>query len=204
MSTKEGQQVWRSLASGGGAYVGNEDRHLVFRSLAGDFSAFEDLYTRHGGRVVGYFLRLGFATHDAEDLCQEVLLRAFKSLRTFDTRRGTFSTWLRAISRNVARRRWGRRTDVESFDPILAEEMFVAGDRERQSPEAREENAAVRDCVELLPAELGRIVRLRYIDGRTTRGIAKVTGIPEATVRSRLAESQARLARCLGAKGVLK
>lgn len=183
--------------------MSEEDRHLVWRHQAGDYSAFEELHARHGRRVTAYLLRSGFARPEAEDLCQEVFLRAFKSLGSFDADRGALGTWLGAIARNVARRQWRRRAGPESFDPELAEEMFAA-DNPRAAPEAREELQAVRDCVSALPAELGRIVRLRYIDARTTRGIAEVTGIPEATVRARLDEAKGMLARRLREKGVLE
>ena len=184
--------------------MNSEDRHLIERGLAGEAPAHAELHARHGGRVVAYFLRSGFSATDAEDLCQEVFLRAFRSLATFDADKGALATWLGAIARNVARRRWARRAQPDSFDPELAEEMFAAADNPGHSPEAREELQAVRDCVEALPAELGRIVRLRYVEGRTTRGVAAATGIPEATVRSRLTECRGLLERCLRGKGILE
>ena len=183
--------------------MSEDDRHLVWRQQAGDYSAFEELHARHGRRVTAYLLRSGFSRSEADDLCQEVFLRAFKSLGSFDADRGSLGTWLGAIARNVARRQWRRRARPEGFDGELAEETFAA-DNPRAAPEVREELQAVRDCVAALPAELGRIGRLRYIDARTTRGIAEVTDTPEATVRARLAEAKGMVERCLRGKGVLE
>jgi RNA polymerase sigma-70 factor (ECF subfamily) len=156
------------------------------------------------GRVRAYLLRSGFGPADADDLAQETFLRAFRSLATFEVERGSFVRWLGAIARNVARRRWHRRREPDSFDPELAEEMFAAPDNPGESPEAREEFQAVRACVDALPAELARIVRLRYVEGRTTRGVSAAAGLPEATVRLRLKEACALLAECLRGKGFLE
>ena len=82
--------------------------------------------------------------------------------------------------------------------------MLAAPDNPGRSAAAREEADAVRDCIDALPDELARVVRLRYVAGRTTRGIAGATGIAEATVRLRLTEALRRLRRCLAAKGVLE
>lgn len=186
------------------ALVGDSGLELISRCLGGDARAFEELYAAYAGRVAGYFLRSGFRPADADDLTQETFVRAFRSLDTYDERRGSFPLWLSAIAKNVARRSWSRRAEAEGFDPELAEEMFAAPENPSQTPEAREETGAVRDCVSVLPAELGGIVRLRYIEGKTTRGIAAFTGIPEATVRLRLKEAQALLEQCLKGKGFLK
>ena len=187
-----------------GNTVTDRDQEIIDLALAGDESAFERLYAAHAGRVKGYLLRCGFAPGDADDLTQEVFLRTFGSLTTFDPDRGSFRTWVGAIARNVARKQWSNRPRWDMFDPELAEEMFPAQDNPGHSPAAREEFQAVRACVEALPPELANLVRLRYEDGRALRSIARATGIPEATVRSRLAEGKAMIAHCLRAKGILQ
>ena len=179
------------------------ERQLVRRAQAGEPAAFTALHAAHAGRVRAYFLRSGFASADADDLAQDVFLRAFRSLGTYDEQRGSVAGWLGAIARNVARRQWGRRSRGELFDPELAEEMFPAEDDPRESPEALEEFQAVRFCVDALPPELARLVRLRYVEGRTTRGVAEAAGVPESTVRVRLAEARELLARCMREKGFL-
>jgi len=187
-----------------GAGLDDDQRQTIARAAAGDAEAFAALHAAHAGRVRAYLLRSGFADAAAADLSQETFLRAFKSLRTFDGGRGSFAGWLGAIARNVARRQWQRRKAPENFDPDLAEEMFAAGDDPAASPEVREEIEAVRACVDALPAELARLVRLRYVAGRTTRGIAAETDIPEATVRLRLAEAGELLQRCLARRGIVE
>jgi len=184
--------------------VDEREAELVLRCLSGETSAFEALYGAHAGRIAAYFLRSGFARADADDLTQETFTRAFRSLGTFDADRGAFRPWLATIARNVARKRWGRRAEPGNFDPELAEDVLAGADNPQTAAQQAEEIDAVRDCVSRLPEQLGRIIRLRYVEGRSTRGVAAATGIPEATVRSRLGEAYERLARCLAAKGVME
>jgi len=184
--------------------VSEEERELTARVLAGEAGAFEALHAAHAGRVRAYLRRTGFSGADADDLAQEAFLRAFRSMRSFDPSRGSFRLWLGTIARNVARSRWHRRSQPESFDPDLAEEIFAAPANPRDAPEGREEAEAVRGCVDALPPELSRVVRLRYVESRTTRGIAEATGLPEATVRLRLKEATDILAACMKEKGFLQ
>jgi len=177
---------------------------LIARCLRGDDAAFTALHAEHAGRVKAYFLRQGFTGPDADDLTQQVFVRVFKSFRTFDRSRGTFSQWLGAIARNVARKHFRRRTQPQSFDPELAEEMFAAMENPTGRVELREEIDALSQCIEALPAELARVIHLRYVQARTTRGIAALLGMPEATVRLRLKEAAGLLQGCLKAKGIFE
>ena len=180
-----------------------QDTGLIQRCLKGEARAYETLYHAHAGRVAAYFLRSGFVHADADDLTQETFVRAFRALGTFDAARGTFRRWLAEIARNVARTHWARRKQVELFDAELAEKTFLAVENPSETPEAREELAALSDCVGRLPEELWQVVRLRYVEARTLRGVAEAANMPEATVRLRLKEAMALLGRCLKQKGLL-
>lgn len=172
------------------------------RPPEGEAIAFTQVYARHEGRVKAYFRRRGFGPADAEDLTQEVFVRIFKSLHTFDAARGPLGPWLATVVRNVARRRWQRRTPADGLDPEMAEALLAAPEDPAGSPEAREQVAALAGCIESLPPDLARMVRLRYVEGLTTRGIADATRMAEATVRLRLSEAKELLERCLKGKGV--
>jgi RNA polymerase sigma-70 factor (ECF subfamily) len=163
---------------------------------------FDRLYADHLGRVRAYLGRCGFAGADVDDLAQEVFVRAFQSRHTFDPSRGPVGPWLGAIAHNVARRQWGRRAQPDLFDPSLAAEVFAAPENPGPTPEAQDALAALRACLETLPPDLRNIVRLRYVEGRTTRGVAEAARTAEATVRLRLDEAKTLLARCLKGKGV--
>jgi RNA polymerase sigma-70 factor (ECF subfamily) len=178
------------------------DLELIGRCAAGDRRAFDALYAAHAGRVRAYLRRQGFAAADVDDLGQETFVRVFKSLATFDAARGTFRQWLGAVARNVARRHWQRRAAPQSFDPELADELFAADEPPGTSAAEREHLAAVTACVGELPRAAAALVRLRYVEGRTTRAIAEAVGLPEATVRLRLKEALAALAAHLRARGV--
>jgi len=182
--------------------VDDEQRQVIERAVSGDEGARKALYDAHARRVKAYFLRSGFAEADADDLVQETFVRAFRSLATYDAARGEFRAWLAAIARNAARRRWSARPAPESFDPELAEQTLTAPDNPGESAERLEEIDAVRGCIGELPGELKRVIRLRYVEGRTTRGIAAAVDRPEATVRLRLEEARRLIERCLRGKGV--
>ncbi|MDP6636538.1 MAG: sigma-70 family RNA polymerase sigma factor [Phycisphaerae bacterium] len=180
------------------------EQQLVSRSLAGEESACRQLYQAHAGRVAAYFRRSGFDSSLTADLTQETFVRVFSSLGGYDPERGAFGAWLSAIARNVARKCWRRRTTANTFDPELADAMFAIPAEASSTPEQREENSAVAECVSHLDQQLGELVRMRYVRGMTTRGIAAEAGMPEATVRSRLGEALDCIARCLRGKGIVQ
>jgi len=101
------------------AIAGIESRRppdsLVARAKTGDFSAFEELYRKHVGRVYALCLRMTADPARAEDHTQEAFVRAWKSLHSFREESG-FPTWLRRVTVNVVlgdRRSRGRREDRE-------------------------------------------------------------------------------------------
>jgi RNA polymerase sigma-70 factor (ECF subfamily) len=179
----------------------SRETEWIARWLTGDNAALARLYESHAGWLRAYLRRRGFAAADADDLAQEVFVRVLKSLHTFDARRGAFVPWLAAIARNVARKSWGRRPSPDHLDPEMAEAVFAAAEN-ADKPETREEIEVLRDCISALPPDLAKIVRLRYVEGMTTRSIATAENLPEATVRLRLDEAKAALERCLKSKGV--
>ncbi|MBL7220634.1 MAG: sigma-70 family RNA polymerase sigma factor [Phycisphaerae bacterium] len=180
------------------------EQQLISRSLAGEESACRQLYQGYAGMVAGYFRRSGFDRSLAADLTQETFVRVFGSLGGYDQARGAFGAWLSAIARNVARKYWRRRTATNTFDPELADAMFAIPAEASSTPEQREEMSAVADCVARLDKRLGELIRLRYVRGMTTRGIASEAGMPESTVRSRLGEALDCIARCLQGKGIVQ
>jgi RNA polymerase sigma-70 factor (ECF subfamily) len=183
--------------------VNARDADIVARCLKGYETAYADLYTTHAGKVRVYLLRCGFAPADADDLTQETFLRVFRSLRGFDVARGSFTTWISAIARNVARKRWRKLAQPENFDPQLAEETFAVDEHTGASAATilKEEFEAVEDCISRLDETLGQIVLLRYVEGLTTRGIGQAVQLPEATVRLRLTEAKGLLLGCMQEKG---
>lgn len=189
-------------AKGYAIIVNARDADIVARCLKGYETAYADLYTTHAGKVRAYLLRCGFAPADADDLTQETFLRVFRSLRGFDVARGSFTTWLSALARNVARKFWRKLAQPENFDPQLAEESFAVDESTGSSAATilHEEFAALKDCIARLDELLGQIIHLRYVDGLTTRSIGETVNIPEATVRLRLNEARGLLLECMQGK----
>jgi len=178
------------------------DESIVSTCLTGDAAGFEAIHAAHARRVMAYLRRSGFRQHDAEDLCQETFVRVFRHLHSFDASRGSLGGWISAIAHNVVRKHWRRSgAATGQFDPELAEQTLGVHNP-TDTAEKAETNEAVDDCVSQLPAELERLVHLRYVEARTTRGIAEVMGIPEATVRLRLGKAQDLIRRCLEGKGI--
>jgi len=176
---------------------------MVARCLRGEPGSFEAIHAAHSRRVMAYLLRSGFSVHDAEDLCQDIFVRVVKSLKKFDESRGALGAWIATIARNVARKRWRRKASRWlDFDPELAEETLSGGDDPSGATEAVETIEALDDCIGRLPGELQQMIRLRYVEGRTTRGISSAVGMPEATVRLHLDKARDILRRCLESKGI--
>ncbi len=171
---------------------------VIQRCLTGDQAAWDEIVRLHWRRVFNIAYKF-VGRHDlAEDLTQDVFLKLFKSLDTFD-RRANFQTWLISVSRNLCidhyrSVRKERETMNRDVDP--ADLTPVATTR---SPHVELEQ---RDRVELLRAALDTLaptlrtaVMLRDIQELSYQEIADRLRLPEGTVKSRINRGRTELAR---------
>jgi RNA polymerase sigma-70 factor (ECF subfamily) len=185
----------------------NQVEALLQRARAGDAEAFEQLIEPHVGRLYNYLARMVGDPSDAEDLTQDVILRAHRAIGSF---RGgaTFQTWLYRIATNIAvdalRRRGRRNARVTSLDdPLQAEEGLVAREvRDTQRDpqrlaEASELIEQVQEAIAELSPKLRAVVVLFDLQGLTYDEIAETLRLPLGTVKSRLFNARARLRELL-------
>jgi len=185
----------------------NQVAALLERARAGDAEAFEQLIEPHVGRLYNYLARMVGDPFDAEDLTQEVILRAHRAIGSF---RGgaTFQTWLYRIATNIAvdalRRRGRRSARVSSLDdPLQAEEGAVARDvpdtqrDPQQLAEASELVEEVQKAISELSPKLRAVVVLFDLQGLTYEEISQALRLPLGTVKSRLFNARSRLKQIL-------
>ncbi|MBM3472748.1 MAG: sigma-70 family RNA polymerase sigma factor [Armatimonadetes bacterium] len=185
----------------------NQVEALLQRARAGDGEAFEQLIEPHVGRLYNYLARMVGDPADAEDLTQDVILRAHRAIGSF---RGgaTFQTWLYRIATNIAvdalRRRGRRNARVTSLDdPLQAEQGLVAREvRDTQRDpqrlaEASELIEQVQNAIAELSPKLRAVVVLFDIQGLTYDEIAQTLRLPLGTVKSRLFNARTRLRELL-------
>jgi len=179
-----------------------QDVALVERAKQGDVRAFERLAARYKDRIFGYLCRMCGDASEAEDLCQEVFVRAFVSVRRF---RGaaTFQTWLYRIATNMAVDALRKRRRSEGV-PLSLDEPMAAGEGEvereiaddetpHETVEVRELQAEVARAIQSLSDKLRPVVIMFDIQGLTYEEIAEALGCPLGTVKSRLFNARMQL-----------
>jgi RNA polymerase sigma-70 factor, ECF subfamily len=175
---------------------------LIRRARAGDQEAFAELVMTHADRVYGALRRFGLDAGDADEVAQEVFVRAWRGLARFE-QRAQFSTWLYRIAFNEAQRRLSRRVlpraqpaAEDAPDPVTA-----LAEPAESGPEARALTGEFRDKLEAaldeLPGDWRAAVVLRDIEGLSTHDAAEVVGVGEAAFKSRLHRGRTQLRRLL-------
>jgi RNA polymerase sigma-70 factor (ECF subfamily) len=177
---------------------------LLARAKAGDMAAFEQLAGAHADRLFAVLLRLLGDRAAAEDVAQEVMLRAWRGIGRF---RGSssFFTWLYRIAVNEASRSLARRARQPASVPIDDARQLPAP--ARQQPEQQAEQAELRralgDALAALPPAQRTAVVLRDIEGLATRDAAEIAGVSQAAFKSRLHEARLKLRAALGDQALL-
>ena len=175
---------------------------IIERCLSGDQAAWDEIVRRHW-RLVFNVAYTFVGTHElAEDLAQDVFVKLFKSLGTFD-RRANFQTWLVSVSRNlcidhyrsVRKEREAMARDVDPADLAAA-----APDRSAYAElEQRDRLQLLRTAFGRLAPSLRTAVMLRDVQELTYQEIADRLELPEGTVKSRISRGRSELARHLRA-----
>jgi RNA polymerase sigma-70 factor (ECF subfamily) len=178
------------------------DAELVKRCLAADAAAWEALLQSHTRKIYNLCYRFTGRPAESEDLTQEVFIKVFQTLRTFDAAQGTFGTWLSRVARNHLVDHY-RRTKKDRITSSLDDELATF--EEKPSPEvepvaqleSRERRELLQRGLERLSPDLREAVVLRDLQDLDYDEIAQVLGVPVGTVKSRINRGRLELARVL-------
>jgi RNA polymerase sigma-70 factor (ECF subfamily) len=176
------------------------DEVLIGRIATGDRLAMQVLFARHHVRVYRFVLRLVRDESVAEDLISDVFLDVWRQAGRFEGR-SQVSTWLLAIARFKALSALRRRSD-EELDDETAEAIEDPSDDPEVVLDKKDKSAAIRKCLEKLSAEHREIIDLVYYHEKSVEEVAKIVGIPENTVKTRMFYARKRLAELLKAAGI--
>lgn len=163
----------------------DDERELIGRAQAGEASAFQRLAEQHAARLWRCALALGKDSHWAEDLAQETLIEAWRSLARFDGR-CRFSTWLYGVLRHRFLKGRRHQNAVKLSAPDALGQVPCTASTPDRSAETSEDARRVRRAVASLPEEHRLVVELRFFAGATLDEIAAALGCPLGTVKSRL------------------
>jgi RNA polymerase sigma-70 factor (ECF subfamily) len=171
---------------------------LIERCLDGDQAAWDTIVRQQWRRVFNIAYKFVGRHDQAEDLTQDVFLKLYRSLNTFD-RRANFQTWLTSVSRNLcidhyrSARRERESIDRELDPADLAEAAPGASAYARL--ESRDRVELLREALGKLPPTLRAAVMLRDLQELTYQEIADRLRVPEGTVKSRINRGRTELAR---------
>jgi RNA polymerase sigma-70 factor (ECF subfamily) len=181
---------------------------IVRRCMDGDSGAWAELVRFHHRRVYGLCYRFTGSPTDAEDLTQDVFLKVYSNLSSFDTQRGSLQVWIATLTRNLLvdnfRRTKNLRATGSLDDGWEASEELKPIDRLTSRGPSPHESAAQKELAKMVQEALARVsvelreaVILRDLQDLDYKEIAQVLGIPEGTVKSRISRGRAELARLL-------
>lgn len=171
---------------------------IIERCLGGDQSAWDEIVRLYWRKVFNIAYKFVGRHEEAEDLTQDVFLKLFKSLKTFD-RRANFSTWLISVSRNLCidhyRRVRREREAINRDVDVVTLARPAASDSAQDMLERRDRVAMLRVALDELAPSLRTAIVLRDIQELSYHEIADRLGVPEGTVKSRINRGRTELAR---------
>jgi len=181
---------------------------LVRRCMDGDSGAWAELVRSQHKRVYGLCYRFTGDPTDAEDLTQDVFLKIYSNLASFDIARGSLPVWITTMTRNLLvdnyrRNRLQRATSsldegwdcTEELKPV--DRLTSRAISPHEAAAQKELSHMVQQALSRVSVELREAVILRDLQDMDYKEIAQVLGIPEGTVKSRISRGRAELARLL-------
>lgn len=167
----------------------SRDAQCIVRAIAGEKSAFRELVDEYGALVWNFIYRMTQNSEMADDLTQEVFVKVYRKLESFDRRR-PFKPWLLRIASNTTISELRRKNKVISINAMEENNpAFELGDTSEaadtaQIVEERLSASLILEAISALDPRYRQVLLLRYKEQLSYEEIAEATGIPLNTVRT--------------------
>ncbi len=170
------------------------DEALVSKIQQGDVLAFEILVKRYQRRLFSFVFRIVYDAHAAEEVVQDVLFGAYKTIHRVDTTK-KFSSYLFVIAKNTAISYLRRKKHTVSLDVI--EEQATDEETFYENLVEAEQKHRVKEAMNQLEDTYSRIITLYYFDDLSYEEISRKLKLPVNTVRTHLLRAKKKLKEVL-------
>ncbi len=176
------------------------DQALIGLIAKGDRDAMRLLFARHHLRVFRFLTRIVKNETTAEDLLNEVFLDVWRGARGFEAR-SQVTTWILGIARYKALSALRQR----SFAPIddeVAEGFEDPADDPEVAMQKTDRSAMLQACLQQLSSAHRQVIDLVYYHEQSIEEIARIIGVPQNTVKTRVFHARKRIAELMAARGL--
>ena len=172
----------------------SSEQALLRRLTRGDEAAWEQVFSTHRDRIYGFCLRMMRNREEAEDISQEVFLRAVRAIGTFRSE-ASLNTWLHQIARNLCATRLA--VASKSIEEPADHSWIADLPSDEPGADRSSASAELREALELAIGELEPVFRevvlLREFENQSYEEIARITETSVATVKTRIYRAREKL-----------
>ncbi len=153
---------------------------LIARIQKGELELFAEIYELFAQKIYAFIFYKTFHRETAEDITSQTFTRALEKIRSFDSRKGSFNSWIYAIARNSVIDFYRTKKDSKNIDDVfdLASETDISVEFDSQA-----EFTEIRAALRKISPRQREIILLRIWEGLKFREIAEVLGKSEAAVK---------------------
>jgi len=160
-----------------------QTQELLQRSKNGDTIAFGELYDLFADKIFRFILMKIKNKNEAEDLLQEIFIKAWQSIQNFDPARGNFNAWLYAISSNTINdffRRTYRKPPTVELSP---DQQIASSENIQKEYSLTDDLVALRKSLKKLPPQYQQVLELRFLEDLSIAETAFILGKSGVSVR---------------------
>ena len=160
-------------------------------------AAFRELFAAYAARIRGYMMRNGADPATAEELAQETLFTVWRKAGLYSPEKGTPSTWIFTIARNLRIDRLRRQVPWQELSQDHAESIAADDPVPEEAVAERQRQTRVQQVLAELPPDQREAVTMAFVDGLSHSEIAERLSLPLGTVKSRIRLAYEKLRHAL-------
>jgi RNA polymerase sigma-70 factor (ECF subfamily) len=149
-------------------------------------TAFAELFDRYAAKLKSFMLRQGADPATAEELAQETLLVVWRKAALYSAEKGSLSTWIFTIARNLRIDRLRKETVWQELPEDISDHLVADDPPPDEVASSRQREGRVQAVLAELSAEQRQVVEMAYIEGLSHSEISERLGLPLGTVKSRM------------------